>query len=116
MLHEESRTKSYLVSLEVPHLDLQEREVPENLDVVLVPLEGVPVALDGLVVLLVRALQEAEHVPADVRAEVVAEAAPHEVVGLLLAAQAVEGQTLHGQGLCVQKEGVEDFGVHCALA
>ena len=116
MLHEEARAKSYLVSLEVPHLDLQEREIPENLDVVLVPLEGVPVALDGLVVLLVRALQEAEHVPADVRAEVVAEAAPHEVVRLLLAAQAVEGQTLHGQGLCVQKEGVENFGVHCALA
>lgn len=52
------------VALQVPHLDLQKGQVSEDLQVVLVPLQSVAVALDGLVVLLVRALQEAVNVPA----------------------------------------------------
>lgn len=41
------------VTLQVPHLDLQQRQVPEDLQVVLVPLESVAVTLDGLIVLLI---------------------------------------------------------------
>ena len=52
------------VALQVPHLDLQQGQVSQDLQVVLVPLQGVTVALDGLVVLLVGALQQAVHVPA----------------------------------------------------
>ena len=42
-----------LVSFEVPHLDLKQGQVPQDLDVLGVKLERVPVALDGLVILLV---------------------------------------------------------------
>lgn len=52
------------VALQVSHLDLQEGQVSEDLQVVLVPLQSVAVTLDGLVVLLIRALQEAIDVPA----------------------------------------------------
>ena len=55
---------SHPIALQVPHLDLQQGEVAQDLQVVLVPLQGVAVALDGLVVLLVRALQQPVHVPA----------------------------------------------------
>lgn len=58
-----------LVSFQVPHLNLQEREIPKDLYVVLVPFEGVPVALYGLVVLLVRSLKETVNVPANVGPE-----------------------------------------------
>lgn len=52
------------VALQVPHLDLQQRQVSEDLQVVLVPLQSVAVTLDGLIVLLIRALQEAVYMPA----------------------------------------------------
>jgi len=45
------------VALQVSHLDLQQREVSQDLQVVLVPLQSVAVTLDGFVILLVRALQ-----------------------------------------------------------
>ena len=44
---------SVLVTVEISHLDLEQREIAENLDVVFVPLEGVPVTLDGFIVLFV---------------------------------------------------------------
>ena len=46
-------TAKYLVAFQVPHLDLQQGQVPQDLDVLGVKLERVPVALDGLVILLV---------------------------------------------------------------
>jgi len=52
------------VALQVPHLDLQQGEVSQDLQVVFVPLQRVAVALDGLVVLLVGSLQQPVHVPA----------------------------------------------------
>merc|ERR1719225_1373066 len=41
------------VALQVSHLYLQQREIPQYLDVVFVPLQSVPVRLDGLTVLRV---------------------------------------------------------------
>ena len=76
------------------NLNLQKRQISENLNVVLVPFERVPVTLDGLVVLLVAPLQQAVHVPADVGPEVVTEAATDIVIRLVLATQAVESQAL----------------------
>lgn len=52
------------VALQVSHLDLQQGQVPEDLQVVLVPLQSIPITLDGLFVLLVRALQKTVDVPA----------------------------------------------------
>lgn len=52
------------VALQVSHLDLKQGQVSQDLQVVFVPLQGVPVTLDGLVVLLIGALQEAVDVPA----------------------------------------------------
>lgn len=56
--------ETHPVALQVSHLDLQQGQVPEDLQVVFVPLQRVAVTLDGLVVLLIRALQEAVDVPA----------------------------------------------------
>lgn len=52
------------VSLQVSHLDLQQREVSEDLQIVLVPLQSVAVTLDGLVIFFIGALQQAVHMPA----------------------------------------------------
>lgn len=52
------------VSFQVSHLDLQQGEVSENLQIVLIPLQSVTVTLDGLVILFIWALQQAVHVPA----------------------------------------------------
>lgn len=67
---------AYLVPFQVPHLNLKEGEVPEDLDVFPVPFEGVPVALDGLDVFLVRPLEEAVHVPANMRLQIVSQPSP----------------------------------------
>lgn len=56
--------ETHPVALQVSHLDLKQGQVSEDLQVVFVPLQGVAVTLDGLVVLLIRALQEAIDVPA----------------------------------------------------
>ena len=76
------------------NLNLQKRQISENLNVVLVPFERVPVTLDGLVVLLVAPLQQTIHVPADVGPEVVTEAATDVIVRLVLTTQTVESQAL----------------------
>ena len=82
-------------------MHLEQREISEDLNVFRVPLERIAVALDGLVVLLVRPLQQPVDVPTHVGLEVVPKAAFHVLVGLLLAAQAVQGQAFHGQRLAM---------------
>ncbi len=89
------------IAFQIAHLNLQQAEIAQNLNVLLVPLEGVAVALDGLLVLLVGALQQSVDVPTHVTFEVVPEAASHVIVGLGFAAQAVQGEALHGQRFAV---------------
>lgn len=60
----QASSETHPVALQVSHLDLKQGQVPEDLQVVFVPLQGVAVTLDGLVVLLIRALQEAVDMPA----------------------------------------------------
>lgn len=57
-------SETHPVALQVSHLDLKKGQVPEDLQVVFVPLQGVTVTLDGLIVLFIRTLQEAIDVPA----------------------------------------------------
>lgn len=45
--------KPHPVALQVSHLDLQQGQVSEDLQVVFIPLQSVAVTLDGLVILLV---------------------------------------------------------------
>ena len=51
------RGRTYPESLAVSHLNLEEGEVSEDLHVLVVPLQSIAIALDGLFVLLVRSLQ-----------------------------------------------------------
>lgn len=90
-----------LVALEVAHLDLEKRQVLQDLQVILLPLERVAVALDGLIVLLVAALEQSVDVPANVGAQVVSQTQTHILVGLLAAPQSVQSKPLHGQRLAV---------------
>lgn len=52
------------VALQVSHLDLKQGQVSQDLQVVLVPLQSIAVTLDGLIILLIRALQQAINMPA----------------------------------------------------
>jgi len=52
------------ITFQIPHLNLQEGEISKNLDVILFPLEGISVALDALIIFLVRALKETVDMPA----------------------------------------------------
>mmetsp|Transcript_26566 Transcript_26566/g.67630 ORF Transcript_26566/g.67630 Transcript_26566/m.67630 type:complete len:382 (+) Transcript_26566:1532-2677(+) len=70
---------------QVAHLDLQQRQVPQDLHVVLVQPQCVEVALDGLAVVTVRAVQQAIHMPAHMTPQVCLQPTTHEVVSFLLA-------------------------------
>lgn len=59
-----TRTHTHPVTLQVSHLDLQEGEISKDLQVVFVPFQCVSVALNSLVILLVRPLEQTVHVPA----------------------------------------------------
>lgn len=54
---------TYPVTFEVSHLDLQQWKISKDLQIVFVPFKSIPVALDGLVILLIRALKQTIHVP-----------------------------------------------------
>lgn len=92
---------TYPVAFQVAHLYLEQRQVAQDLNIVLVPLERIPVALDRLVILFICALQDAVDMPTDVTLQIVAQAALHVLVRLLLAPQTVECQPLHRQRLTV---------------
>lgn len=62
------------VLLEISHLDQEQRVVADDVEVVLVVLEGVVVALYGLFIVFLGAMKQAIDVPANVRGQVQTEA------------------------------------------
>lgn len=76
--------------LDFPDLDLESGQVLEDLKVVRLVLEGVQVALDGLGVVALGAVEKAVHVPADVAVVTAAAAVVVVVLGVFLLVTAVE--------------------------
>jgi hypothetical protein len=93
-----------LIALQVAHLNLEQGQVPQDLQIVFVPLESIAIAFDCFGILLIRPLEQAEHVPTNVRTEVVGETPADMVVGLLFAAKAIEDEALHGLCLAVLRK------------
>ena len=56
--HSNENMVEYLISFKIPHLDLEERQISEDLDVVGIPPQRVPVTLDRFVVLLIGSLKK----------------------------------------------------------
>mmetsp|Transcript_25665 Transcript_25665/g.42954 ORF Transcript_25665/g.42954 Transcript_25665/m.42954 type:complete len:300 (-) Transcript_25665:363-1262(-) len=75
----------------VTHLHLQERQITQDLRILLIQSQRVLVALDGLTVVPIRSVQQPVHVPANMAPEVLLEALAHELVRILLTLQAVQG-------------------------
>lgn len=55
---------TYFITFQIPHLDLKKRKIPEDLNILLLPFESIPVTLDGLIILFVRPLEQTINVPA----------------------------------------------------
>lgn len=106
-LHREKLLARLEEARQQPELDLEHRKVAKDLDVFgLVP-QRAAVALDGLRVLAVGAVEKAVHVPANLRLDVELDALADEVVRLLLLLHAVEQQPLHRDRLAVLRELLE---------
>ena len=67
---------TYFVTLQIPHLNLQQREISEDLNVFAVPFQCVPIRLDCLDIFLVRPLKQAIDVPTNVRLQVISQPSP----------------------------------------
>mmetsp|Transcript_139613 Transcript_139613/g.241248 ORF Transcript_139613/g.241248 Transcript_139613/m.241248 type:complete len:207 (+) Transcript_139613:2391-3011(+) len=85
-------------AVQVSAVDLKKRQIAQDLDVVSVIFQGLPVALYCFGVLSVLTVQEAVDVPADVTLQVVLQALPDKVIRLTLLVQVAESQPFHAQG------------------
>mmetsp|Transcript_43841 Transcript_43841/g.115943 ORF Transcript_43841/g.115943 Transcript_43841/m.115943 type:complete len:347 (-) Transcript_43841:7-1047(-) len=93
---------------DVPAVDLQKGQISEDLDVLGVKPQCLTVALHGLLVVPVLAVEQAVDVPADVAPDVVLDALPRQLVGLLLPVQVAERQALHAQRLAMLRMLLQD--------
>lgn len=79
------------VSLQITHLYLQQRQILENLQIVLLPFQGIAIALNRLIVLFITTLEQTVDMPADMATQIVTQAKADILVGLLATSQSVQG-------------------------
>mmetsp|Transcript_20827 Transcript_20827/g.66274 ORF Transcript_20827/g.66274 Transcript_20827/m.66274 type:complete len:487 (-) Transcript_20827:82-1542(-) len=103
-LHREQLLARLEEARQQPELDLKHRQVAQDLDVFRLVTQRAAVALDGLRVLAVGAVEKAVDVPADLRLDVELDALADEFVRLLLLLHAVQQQPLHRDRLAVLRE------------
>ena len=72
--------------------------------VYLIPLEGVSIALDCVIVFPVRSLQQSVNVPTHVTRQVVFQAFLYMVIRFFFSPQTIQGESFHGQGLYIQSQ------------
>ncbi len=92
------------LTFQVSNVDLQIREIPEDLLIVLVNLQGVQITLDCLLVVAIGSIDETIHMPCDVTLHVELQSFLRSLVRLLLLLQGVEQETLHAQSFSVVRE------------
>jgi hypothetical protein len=101
-----------VMALEIFDLDLEEGQVPEDLLVVGLYLEGLVVALDCLGVLPPGAVHQPEGVPDQLAAEVDLQGLPAELHALVLGPHVEQEEALHGHALGVPRDCLQQLVDH----
>lgn len=96
------------VSLEIPHLDEEERIISDDINVIPVVFQRMVIAFDRLAIVLLASVQKTIHMPADVGRKVKTQACFDKDVSFGGSIEVGQEESFHGCGLAMRRKLFQD--------